>query len=171
MARYPSRKGAVCKTAMHGCDSHPRLQFLCWRASGGMAYTKDLKSFGRKAVRVRLPPCPFFNVEKYFLNCKLWTRSSVSAMHYVYVLRSIKNKKRYVGSTSILPEIRLKQHNQGSNKWTKQNGPFELVHNEEYSNLTEARKRENFLKSGFGRKFLDSFLKNGPIAQLVRAFP
>src|SRR3990167_6411420 len=28
-------------------------------ASGGMAYTQDLKSCGRKAVRVRLPPCPF----------------------------------------------------------------------------------------------------------------
>ena len=27
-------------------------------ASGGMAYTIDLKSIGRKAVRVRLPPCP-----------------------------------------------------------------------------------------------------------------
>ena len=28
------------------------------RASGGMAYTTDLKSVGRKVVRVRLPSCP-----------------------------------------------------------------------------------------------------------------
>ena len=27
-------------------------------ASGGMAYTKDLKSFGLRAMRVQLPPCP-----------------------------------------------------------------------------------------------------------------
>lgn len=32
MARYPSRKGAVCKTVMRGCNSHPRLQLLCERA-------------------------------------------------------------------------------------------------------------------------------------------
>ncbi len=28
------------------------------RASGGMVYTKDLKSFGSNAMRVRLPPRP-----------------------------------------------------------------------------------------------------------------
>ena len=80
-------------------------------------------------------------------------------MHYVYVLRSLKNKKRYVGSTKILPENRLKQHNYGSNNWTKQNSPFELVYKEIYSTITEARKRENFLKSGMGRKFLDDNFK------------
>ena len=79
-------------------------------------------------------------------------------MYYVYALRSLKNQKRYVGSTSIPPCERLKQHNSGSSVWTKHNGPFELIYKEEYSNVTEARKRENFLKSGVGRKCLDKIL-------------
>jgi len=78
---------------------------------------------------------------------------------YVYVLRSLKNKKRYVGSTRLTPEVRLQQHHYGSNKWTKQNGPFELIYSEEFVKFSDARKREIFLKSGMGRKFLDEILK------------
>lgn len=79
-------------------------------------------------------------------------------MCYVYILKSLKNNKRYVGSTRIQPETRFKQHNYGSNKWTKQNGPFELVKTEEFPDYTQARKRERFLKSGAGRKELDMVL-------------
>ena len=79
-------------------------------------------------------------------------------MHYVYVLKSLKNQKRYVGSTKLTPEDRLKQHNNGSNIWAKHNGPFQLVYQEQYSTKTEARKRELFLKSGQGRKLLDDLL-------------
>ncbi len=80
-------------------------------------------------------------------------------MYYVYVLKSSRNNKRYVGSTKLLPEQRLKQHNSGSNVWTRQNGPFELIYKEEHPIDTEARKRENFLKSGVGRKFLDELFE------------
>ena len=77
-------------------------------------------------------------------------------MFYAYVLRSLKNNKRYVGSTSIDPSERLKQHNYGSNTWTRQNKPFVLLHFESFNSKYEARKRELFLKSGVGRKSLDS---------------
>ena len=77
---------------------------------------------------------------------------------YVYVLRSLKNRKRYVGSTRLKPEDRLQQHHYGSNSWTKQNGPFELIYSEKVLTFSEARKRETFLKSGIGRKFLDETL-------------
>ncbi|PIR41853.1 MAG: endonuclease [Candidatus Yanofskybacteria bacterium CG10_big_fil_rev_8_21_14_0_10_37_15] len=80
-------------------------------------------------------------------------------MTFVYVLKSLRNGKRYVGSTNLLPKDRLKEHNYGANKFTKGNGPFELMYQESYSNKTEARKRENFLKSGVGRKNLDQILK------------
>ncbi len=80
-------------------------------------------------------------------------------MSYVYVLRSFTNGKRYIGSTDLLPEERLKKHNYGSNKFTKRNGPFELIYQESYVNKTEARRRENFLKSGVGRKFLDKIFR------------
>ena len=77
---------------------------------------------------------------------------------YVYVLKSLRNQKRYVGSTRISPQERLKQHNYGCNQWTKENRPFELIYHEEYQTMTEARKREIFLKSGIGRKFLNQIL-------------
>jgi len=79
-------------------------------------------------------------------------------MNYIYVLKSIKNQKRYIGSTRILPSERCNQHNLGWNKWTKGNGPFDLIYQEEFASYSEAKKRENFLKSGVGRKFLDGLL-------------
>jgi len=76
-------------------------------------------------------------------------------MFTVYILRSFKNNKRYIGQTSKDALKRLSEHNKGYNRWTKQNGPFKLVYCEEYETRTDARKRENFLKSGQGRKWLD----------------
>ncbi|PIR98098.1 MAG: endonuclease, partial [Candidatus Colwellbacteria bacterium CG10_big_fil_rev_8_21_14_0_10_42_22] len=57
------------------------------------------------------------------------------------------------------PSIRLKEHNEGTNKWTRQNKPFELLYSESYKTNHEARKRESFLKSGQGRKWLDEHVK------------
>ena len=76
-------------------------------------------------------------------------------MFYVYVLRSQLNGKRYIGSTSTLPAQRLSQHNAGCNRWTRYNRPFHLIYVESFASRTEARQRENFLKSGQGRKWLD----------------
>lgn len=90
-------------------------------------------------------------------------------MFYVYVLRSLKNRKRYIGSTKLLPQERLIQHNSGSSAWTRQNGPLELIYQEEFLTNTEARKRENFLKSGVGRKFLDEKLGSGAVSSAGRA--
>lgn len=76
-------------------------------------------------------------------------------MFYVYVLKSLKNNKRYVGFTSKDVKIRLQEHNSGSNQWTRQNKPFKLIHFEHFEIKTKALKREKFLKSGQGRKWLD----------------
>ena len=76
-------------------------------------------------------------------------------MFHVYVLKSIKNNKRYVGQTSKDVLARLSEHNSGCNKWTRENKPFELKHSETYDTRTEAIKREHFLKSGQGRRWLD----------------
>ena len=79
-------------------------------------------------------------------------------MPFVYVLRSKKNGKRYVGCTSKTVEERFKEHNSGNTRWTRQNGPFDLVYSEILPDLREARRRERFFKSGQGRKFLDNTL-------------
>lgn len=56
-----------------------------------------------------------------------------------------------MGSTEKEVEIRLKEHNLGSNKWTRSNGPFKLVYYEKYMCKEDAKIRENFYKMGFGK--------------------
>jgi len=80
-------------------------------------------------------------------------------MYHVYVLWSNKLQKRYIGFSSDLVK-RLSEHNSGKSPFTKTGMPWLLIHSEEYLTETEARRREKFLKSGVGRKFLDSILKN-----------
>ena len=79
-------------------------------------------------------------------------------MYYVYFAQSQKNNKVYVGKTSKLPAERVKEHNLGTNKWTKQNGPFKLVFYETYYCSKDAAEREEFYKSGFGRVIKQAIL-------------
>ncbi|MBI3098867.1 MAG: GIY-YIG nuclease family protein, partial [Planctomycetes bacterium] len=73
----------------------------------------------------------------------------------VYVLRSKRNGKRYVGFTGKPVEKRLEEHNRGCNLWSRQKRPFELLCCEQYGTESEARRRERYLKSGAGRRSLD----------------
>jgi putative endonuclease len=81
-------------------------------------------------------------------------------MFFTYVLFSKKLNKRYVGSTANLTK-RLNEHNSGKSKFTKGGIPWKLIYSEEFGSNSEARKRELFLKSGAGRKFLDSIIITG----------
>jgi len=78
-------------------------------------------------------------------------------LSYIYVLWSNKLQKRYVGSTENLDK-RMYEHNHGHSKFTKGGIPWELLYQEEFNSLSEARKRELFLKTGVGRKTLDGIL-------------
>lgn len=75
-------------------------------------------------------------------------------MYFVYVLFSHKLNKRYIGSSHNV-EKRLIEHNLGKSKFTKAGIPWKLIYKESFLTNKEARKRELFLKSGVGRKFLD----------------
>ncbi len=79
-------------------------------------------------------------------------------MYFVYVLYSDKLNKRYVGSTSDIDK-RLIEHNSGKSKFTKGGIPWKLIYSEKYETNSDARKRELFLKTSVGRKFLDEQLK------------
>ena len=46
------------------------------------------------------------------------------------------------------------EHNNGKVVATKYRVPFDLIYFENTSNITEARKREKYFKSGFGRKYI-----------------
>ena len=79
-------------------------------------------------------------------------------MFNVYVLRSLKNDKRYVGFTSKTSELRLNEHNEGKNSYTRNNGPYKLIYSESFPEEQAARQREKFFKTGNGRKFLDRII-------------
>ncbi len=74
-------------------------------------------------------------------------------MYYVYVIKSEKRNYNYVGITNN-PERRMQEHNQGYNKTTKPYKPFKIILIEKYPNRIEARKREKFLKSGYGKEYI-----------------
>ncbi|MBU0573826.1 MAG: GIY-YIG nuclease family protein [Candidatus Margulisbacteria bacterium] len=72
---------------------------------------------------------------------------------YIYVIRSLEYNNNYIGSTENV-EKRLKEHNAGKCRYTSGRCPWVLAYQEEYPTRGEAMKREKFLKSGQGRKFL-----------------
>ena len=76
-------------------------------------------------------------------------------MYYVYVLRSIKDKKRYIGMTADITR-RFHEHNSGLVKSTKNRRPLKLIHTEEFETKIEAEQRELFYKTGKGREYLNN---------------
>jgi len=78
-------------------------------------------------------------------------------MYDVYVLQSITYNTRYIGSTDNVPK-RIHEHNLGKCRYTSGRKPWKLIYQKEYSTRSEAMKREKFLKSGQGRKYLDNLL-------------
>jgi putative endonuclease len=74
----------------------------------------------------------------------------ITFVYYVYILRSLKTKKLYIGQTGDL-DRRLKEHNTGwGGRYTRQNGPWMLVYSEDHPNRASAVKRERYLKSSRG---------------------
>jgi len=78
--------------------------------------------------------------------------------YYVYVLLSLKDKRFYIGFTSDLKN-RLSEHAQGLVRSTKDRRPLKLIHYEYFINKADAKAREVFLKSGFGRNQIKEALK------------
>lgn len=66
-------------------------------------------------------------------------------MFYLYIIKSFKDGKLYIGSTNNLVR-RFKEHNDGLVFSTKYRRLFKLVYYEAYSVEAEARKREHNLK-------------------------
>ena len=73
-------------------------------------------------------------------------------MFTTYVLKD-KNGKIYKGVTNNFTR-RLAEHNSGNTITTSRMNGLRLVYKEEYDTFEEARKRELYLKSAAGRKFL-----------------
>ena len=83
-------------------------------------------------------------------------------MPCVYILESLKSQLRYTGSSHANSGIeRLKLHNAGKVKSTKSGRPWVIVREEFFATYTDARKRELFLKTGQGRKFIKEACPSG----------
>jgi putative endonuclease len=74
-------------------------------------------------------------------------------MYFVYVLKSKIDDKYYYGFTDNL-ERRLQNHNNKEVKSTKSRAPFDLIYFEKVDTAKEARIKEKYFKSGFGRKYI-----------------
>ena len=59
----------------------------------------------------------------------------------------------YIGMSQDVSK-RLLQHNAGKTRSTKAYAPWRLIHTEEFETREEARSREVYLKSGFGRTWI-----------------
>ncbi|MCR9102446.1 MAG: GIY-YIG nuclease family protein, partial [bacterium] len=66
-----------------------------------------------------------------------YLQTHLTAMHYFYVLYSLKDNRLYKGSTSNLLR-RVEQHNAGATRSTKHRRPFILLYFEEYADQLTA---------------------------------
>ena len=79
--------------------------------------------------------------------------------YYVYVLKSIQDRKFYTGFTTDL-NFRLSEHNNGKVYSTKKRIPLEIVYYEFCLCLEDAVHREKYLKTTYGKRFIKNRLKN-----------
>jgi putative endonuclease len=74
-------------------------------------------------------------------------------MHYVYVLKSLKDNNLYIGRTNDI-ERRLSEHNYGHTQSTKSRRPFVLLKKIEVESEAESLRIEKELKKGYKREEL-----------------
>ncbi|MBU6415116.1 GIY-YIG nuclease family protein [Patescibacteria group bacterium] len=80
-------------------------------------------------------------------------------MEYVYVLQSEQDKKFYVGLTNNLRK-RFSEHNAGLVFSTRKRVPLTLVYYEACVHRSDARKREVYLKTAWGKRYIKNRLRN-----------
>ncbi len=78
-------------------------------------------------------------------------------MFYVYVLRN--PKQLYIGSTNNLKR-RIEEHQNNKVFSTKNRGPWRLVYYEACEGEKDARTREIYLKTAWGKRYLKLRIKN-----------
>jgi putative endonuclease len=86
----------------------------------------------------------------------------IKMIGYVYIIQSVESKRFYIGS-SIDFNNRLKQHNNGEVKTTKNKGPCILKFYKKYNTIKEARQIEYRLKKFKSRDILENIIKNQEI--------
>jgi putative endonuclease len=80
-------------------------------------------------------------------------------MYYFYILRSLKNQRLYLGSTPDL-RSRFHSHNNGENRATKPNIPYELIYYSGFKSKKDAIECEQYFKTTAGWNRLHRMLEN-----------
>ncbi len=79
-------------------------------------------------------------------------------MYYVYILKSLKDGKLYIGYTTDLRK-RFKEHQGGEVISTKPRRPFELIFYEAYKRMKDAKRRERYFKTDKGKSTIRIMLQ------------
>jgi len=82
----------------------------------------------------------------------------LTGFHYVYLLQSKKDGLWYTGCTNDLRK-RLAEHSSGQASYTKNRGPFSLIYYEACRTAEDAYRREKYLKTGIGKRYIRNRLK------------
>ena len=85
-------------------------------------------------------------------------------MHYIYILKSLKDRRHYIGCTSDLGK-RLKSHNKGQVKSTTHRRPLKIIYKETVKTFAQAHKRELEIKKMKGGIQFKRLLEYAGVAQ------
>ena len=80
-------------------------------------------------------------------------------MYYSYVLQSVKDDGFYIGFTKDL-KLRFEEHINGRVDSTRNRRPLNLIYYEACLTQEDATRREKYLKTYNGKKFLHKRLKS-----------
>ncbi len=78
---------------------------------------------------------------------------------YIYLLESLKNEKRYLGSTDN-PNQRINAHNQGRCDFTQQYRPWKCILIINVGDINEARKIEYYIKKQKEKLKVENIIKS-----------
>jgi putative endonuclease len=92
-------------------------------------------------------------------------RQAAGGTIYVYALANLVNEEIYVGISRDVAQ-RVRQHNRGTNRYTKAFRPWRVFYTEGYSSYSEARKREKYFKAASGKAFLRKLLRDSGAGSL-----
>jgi len=84
--------------------------------------------------------------------------SPVRSFCYTYVLKSEKNNQFYTGATSNVDK-RVKEHNNGLVISTRHKRPLELIYFEACLKRDDAFRREIYLKTGMGKRYIKNRIR------------
>lgn len=86
------------------------------------------------------------------------SNTSSSMFFYTYILESASDDKIYIGYTNNLRR-RIEEHNKGESFATEFRAPFRLIYFKACAEKEDAKRREKYLKTTQGRRFIGLRLK------------